>query len=198
MNNTYNRILDLVVNERLEEAMILRKRIAAGLIAAGAAVGLGTQMSKIGGSTPPPATLTRSIGGQATEKVPTNTTLAQPKSRTSVKPKARISVKPEDTGPESKRPKKRAESREEYLNRMDTGRTPLTPEEADREDREEYEKSLESDRQWRIRQKGSSHYGLPGLPKDALGRAKETPEDRQKRLHREGKVPNSYLPPDNK
>ena len=199
MNNTYNRMLTLVVNERLEEAMTLRQRIAAGLIAAGAAGGLGTQMSKIGGSTPPPAALTRSIGGQATEKVPTNTTLAQPKAR------AITSVKPEDTGPESGAGR-RGENLNQQYNRLlqrradqeafDKGRgatpynrKPLVPPYKD------------SHGDWQAGPKPNnpkSHYGVPGLPKDALGRAKETPEDRQKRLHREGKVPNSYLPPDNK
>lgn len=183
MNNTYNRMLTLVVNERLDEAMTLRQRLAAAAIAAGAAGGLGTQMSKIGGSTPPPATLTRSIGGQETERVPTNTTLAQPKA----KARAITSVKPEDTGPGSKRPKKRADSGEARP-RWDTRTETWTPEEEEEQERQEIRRSKESERQWR------SRYGLDPLPKDALDRAKETPEDRQKRLHREGKVKNSYLP----
>tara|TARA_R110002110_G_scaffold299532_1_gene513764 strand:- start:362 stop:943 length:582 start_codon:yes stop_codon:yes gene_type:complete len=193
-------MLTLVVNERLDEAMTLRQRIAAGLIAAGAAGGLGTQMSKIGGSTPPPATLTRSIGGQETEKVPTNTTLAQPKA----KARAITSVKPEDTGPESGAGR-RGENLNQQYNRLlqrradqeafDKGRgatpynrKPLVPPYRD------------SHGDWQAGPKPDnpkSHYGFPGLPKDALDRDNETPEERQERLHREGKVKNSYLPKKN-
>ena len=179
-------MLTLVVNERLEEAMTLKQRIVAGVLALGAG-GLGTHMARTGGSTAPPATLTRSIGGQETKGVPTNTTLAQPKA----KARTITSVKPEDTGPESKRPKKRADSGADGQKKAQYdqfGTETWTPEEEEEQERQEIRRSKESERQWR------SRYGLDPLPKDALDRAKETPEDRQKRLHREGKVKNSYLP----
>jgi len=199
MNNTYNRMLILVVNERLEEGKKLNaiKKAILPIATAGALVVGGTQMAKTGGSTPPPATLTRSIDGQETKKVPTNTTLARPKARTSVKPQARISVKPEDTGPESGAGW-RGENLNQQYNRLLKRRSEQEAFDKARGATPYNRKPLvppykDSHGDWQAGPKPDnpkSFYGLPGLPK----RAKETPEDRQKRLHREGKVKNSYLP----
>jgi hypothetical protein len=197
MNNTYNRMVDLVVYDQLEEAMTVKQRIAAGAIALGAAGGLGTHMARTGGTTPNPATLTRSIGQKARPTTPTNAELATPTT-------GRTTVKPKDMFTQDERyPKGSAkENLMQQYNRLNKRRQSEREDDLARGAKPQNRKPLVKpykDRygDWQPGPKpdeSKKAYDFPDLPQDALDRANETPEDRQKRLHREGKVKNSYLP----